>query len=61
MIEEAIESFAIKFNRLMEEFAIAGTVSGEDALYDLWDYWEKKVLPILPVCGSCQTKKMVNK
>jgi len=55
MFEEAIETFAIKFNRLMEEFAIAGTISGEDALFDLWDYWEEKILPILPVQSSIQT------
>ena len=55
MFEEAIEEFAIKFNRLMEEFAIAGAVSAEDSLYDLWDFWEENILPILPVQSSAPT------
>ena len=50
----ALESFAIKFNRTMEEWAIAGSVSAGDALDELWDSWEENILPLLPVRTSNQ-------
>ena len=56
MIEE-IEKFAVKFNRTMEDYAIAGIISADDAIYDLWNYWEKRILPILPVQSSTGSAK----
>jgi len=48
VLGERLEAFAIKFNRTMEEWAIAGSISAADALDGLWDFWEENILPILP-------------
>jgi len=49
--------FAIKFNRTMEEHAIAGSISAEDALDSLWESWEENILPLLPIPTSGGTKQ----
>jgi hypothetical protein len=47
-----LETFAVKFNRTMEEYAIAGSISAEDALDSLWASWEENILPLLPIQDS---------